>query len=205
MKKQALAILLGLSILCVGCGKINNDGQGTSDVQGSSAKKEITTVKLTADQGYDDSKHAISFLGLKEYDEIKGEKLTDTPEKGKKFLVLFLEVHIKSEEEGYKFYFHPDYLKAKADGKQVENTYLLNDPFEYDTVFKNYEFGQDAGYIVYQVPEDWEKLTLTYTGLEQIVGNKIKMEFTRKDLKDPEEKWKVIPEQIEYRNLFKVF
>lgn len=190
MCKKLIALSLLLALLCTGCGTISDDTKKTE--KSTTEKKEITKVVMTSEDNYADGVRAIQFLGLKEFEKVKGNKLTDTPEKGKIYLVLFLQVNIKEQEE--KMYFNYNYLSAEVDGEKTSYKALVNNPLGYDTLFKNYTFGQEAGCLVFEVPKDWKKLEITYTGLEDIAGNNLQMKFTTKDLKDPEEKYKVIPE-----------
>ncbi|NLZ45381.1 MAG: DUF4352 domain-containing protein [Clostridiales bacterium] len=50
----------------------------------------------------------ISLLDAKEFDKIEdGEYLSDEPDEGKKFLVLFFEVeNISSEDDYFNYFFH---------------------------------------------------------------------------------------------------
>lgn len=196
-----ITILLIGSIFMTSCGKIEENKRNTSsntvqpntDTASSketetrlpeTAPPEPTSGTFSASEPYNDANHEVSILGLKEYKKVKGEKYTDKPQKGNKYLVLFLKLHNSSTE---KDYFHADYLSAKLDGREIENTFLLNDPEGYSSIFTN--VGADAtiaGFIVWEVPSNWEKLDIQYTGWQGKDGLSLKSSFTKKDISDPE-------------------
>lgn len=141
---------------------------------------------------YSDNIRNIKTLGLKEYKELKSDRydakkkkgLLDKPAKGKKYLVLFLSVENTDKED---LYFHVNYLSAKVDGKKIENTFLLNDPEGYRTIFRTIKAGDfNEGFIVWEVPKDWKKLEITFKGFEPYGGKCLKLTATRKSLKDPD-------------------
>lgn len=199
MKKNILFLLLLLlnCFLAIGCGKVKNNQENSMAISG---KPENTDTPLPTEavaetpqpksgtfspkQKYSDSSREVSILGLKEYKKIKTDRYTDKAQKGKTYLTLFLEVRNTSPE---KDYFHPDYLSAEIDGKNTENTFLLNEPEGYPTIFTNIESGSAAeGFIVWEVPENWKKLNVTYTGWCGNDGLTLYSTLTRKDLKKPE-------------------
>lgn len=135
-------------------------------------------------QGYGDANREIAVIGLKEYKQLKGKQYTDKAKKGKKYLVLFLKIHNRKND---KDYFHVDYLEASVDGKKIENTFLLNEPEGYQTIFTNISAETiQEGFIVWEVPEDWKKLEVTYNGWQGSDGVSLHAKFGKKDLKDPE-------------------
>lgn len=211
MKKFRLFIAIALifSIAVTGCGKIDSDTRDSSTEQSSetvtdnatSEKDSKTTDKkdtsdeavvtpepveatLAPDAEYKDLEREVSILGLKEYKKIKGDKYKDKAPKGKKYLVLFLEINNRTEK---KDYINVNYLTTKVDGKKIENTYLLNDPMGYSTIFTNINAGKTAaGFIVWEVPEDWKSIKVNYDGWKGSSGLTLKCTLTNKDLKNPE-------------------
>ena len=215
MKKQhyIIPVLLLSSLLLSGCGKTQNAADNVpspnmadsaadntagpaetnkagTDVQGMPADQpretpepQKATISLKKD--YNDTERAVSVLGLQEYTKIKTEKYTDKASKGKKYLVLFLKIRNMGNE---KDYFNVSYLTAEVDGKETENTFLFNEPEGYPTIFANIGAGETAeGFIVWEVPEDWKKIKVTYKGWEDIDGLTLDAAFSRKNLKKPEQ------------------
>lgn len=198
-----ISILFGCIILS-GCGKVKNDQvsfakkteapNSQERSNNSAAEDETDDAEVTATpvpvnatisqkQNYSDTERSISVIGLQEYKKLKGDKYTDKASKGKKYLVLFLEVINKKKE---KEYFNVNYLTAKVDGKNIENTFLINDPEGYPTIFTNIQAGtREGGFIVWEVPENWKKLTVNYTGWKESDGLTLKCVLTKKNLKNP--------------------
>lgn len=140
---------------------------------------------------YSDNIHTITTLGLKEYKELKSahydEKkkkgYLDKPAKGKIFLVLFLEVNNREEKE---LFFNPDYLSAKLDGKKISHTFLINDPENYKTIFTHVGASDyTQGFIAWEVPKDWKKLSITIKEFEVMGGKRLKLTATKKSLQEP--------------------
>jgi len=144
-----------------------------------------TTGAVTPKQGYSDPEREVSIVGIKEYKTLKTDKYTDKAKKNKKFLVLFLKVRNRTNE---KIYFNVNYLSAKVDGKEIENTFLVNDPEGYPTVFSNIvPDSYYGGFIVWEVPENWKKMEVAYEGWRDSDGLTLNSKFTQKDLFEPEE------------------
>ena len=165
-------------------------GEGTSEQEPEPTPTEEPKLYVqksrfkAGEEIYSDNVRFITALGLKEYDQIKSKEYTDKPAKGKKYLVLFLDVWNRDEEQ---LYFHPDYLSAKVDGKPVEHTFLYHDPEDYTTIFKNIGAGDhEEGFIVWEVPTDWKKMVVTFKEFELLGGKRLKLTMTPGDLKDPE-------------------
>lgn len=200
-KKKLLAIILSAGMLLnVGCGQIdskeNKDSSNTVATNSSEVKSSaVPTAVVPAtpvptkgtfqpDQGYSDSNCEVSILGLKEYKTIKTKKFTDKAGKGKKYLVLFLKVRNRTDST---IYFNVNYLKATLDGKKIENTFLLNKPENYPTIFSNIVADSYyGGFIVWKVPENWKKLDITYDGWKASDGLSLSAELGKKDLSKPE-------------------
>lgn len=144
---------------------------------------EPKTGKLSAKQQYSDASRVVKVLGLKEYNELKGDDYTDKPNKKKKFLVLFLSIRNTGSEEDY---INPNYITAKVDGKQLEHTFLVNEPKNYPTLFTHIPAGGSiGGFVVWEVPQNWKKFEVEYSGWKDIDGLTIKANFTPKDLFNP--------------------
>lgn len=210
-KKYAfISMLLAGSMVFSGCEKRNSPKETGPEITQASSRENIppeaeqdskekstvlstekvaeTPVPTEADismkQGYGDANREIAVIGLKEYKQIKGKQYTDKAKKGKKYLVLFLKVHNRKND---KDYFHVDYLEASVDGKKVENTFLLNEPENYQTIFTNIPAETiQKGFIVWEVPADWKKLEITYNGWQGSDGVSLHARFGKKDLKEPE-------------------
>lgn len=200
MKKAHLFILILLvgSIIFAGCGKSENQKKSNPEKKQSGAQlaatalptekipetPEPTEATFNMKQGYSDASREISILGLKEYKKIKSDSYTDKAKKGKKYLALFLKVSNKGSD---KDYFHTDYLTAKLDGKDIQNTFLLNEPEGYPTIFTNIAADMtQAGFIVWEVPSDWKKLEVKYNGWQDSAGLSLHTTLTKKDLRTPE-------------------
>jgi len=201
--KWLLVIIMAESIALAGCGKIGSnsdsrpvasqDSLRDTENKTSVAEKESenpgtpspTTGAFTPEQGYSDPYREVSIVGLKEYTKIKTDKFTDRAKKGKKYLVLFLKVRNRSSEN---IYFNVNYLSAKVDGKKIENTFLLNEPEGYPTIFSNIVANSYyGGFIVWEVPKNWKKMEIVYEGWRDSDGLTLDSKFTPKSLKEPEE------------------
>lgn len=144
---------------------------------------ETKTEKLSASQDYSDAYRLVKVLGLKEYKKLDSDKYNDKAKKGKKFLVLFLSIRNDTSEEDYINY---NYISAKVDGKNIEHTFLVNDPKSYPTLFTNIEAGKTiGGFIVWEVPNNWKKFQMEYSAWKNIDGLVLTAKFTPDDLKDP--------------------
>ncbi len=142
-------------------------------------KKAAISLK----EDYSDSGRSVSVLGLKEYSKLKGDFGVDKPGKGSVFLVLFLEIENSSKE---KTYINPYEVTGKADGKELENTVLVNQPEGYPTLFTNIESGMSQkGFIVWKVPVNWKNFEFSYTGWKGSDGLTLEASFSKKNLKDP--------------------
>lgn len=184
--KKTIALFLTISLLFCGCGNIDSNTKVKEK-----KSEDLYTAKLTTEKKYNDGEHIIEFMGLKEYKEIKTDMYTDTPKKGKIFLVLFLRCSNGGEEN---LYINEASLESMIDGKICEHSILLNDPEGYPTFFRNFTTAdKDFGFLVWETSPKWEKLDITYHGFEGTNQNLLKMEFTKKDLKDPEAYEKVVP------------
>lgn len=156
------------------------DNEQTSEVTETIEPK---AGQLSASQQYSDAYREVKFLGLKEYKKLKGDNYTDKAKKNKRFLVLFLSIRNTSNE---KDYINPNYITAKIDGKEIEHTFLVNEPFSYPTIFTNIEPGRAiGGFIVWEVPKNWSKLEMEYSAWKNIDGLTLSAKFSPEDLSDP--------------------
>ena len=201
MKKAYLLIsaLLLSSIFFAGCGKkeINENNIPKASSNSPRAEEisslptesvpetpEPTEAAFSPEQGYSDSRHGVTILGLKEYKKIESAQYTDKAKKGKKYLALFLEIENKGNDTDY---FHADYLTAKVDGKEIHNTFLLNEPEGYPTIFTNIAPGAvQSGFAVWEVSAGWKKIEVAYDGWRAGEGLSLHTELGRGDLKAPE-------------------
>lgn len=164
----------------------SNAGESVSDMPSQTPETPMPTASIiTPEQGYSDSEREISIVGLKEYKKIKTDKYTDIAGKGKKYLVLFLKIRNRTNE---RIYFNVNYLSARVDGEEIENTVLFNEPEGYPTIFSNIVADSYyGGFIVWEVPKDWKKLKVIYEGWRDSDGLTLNSTLTKKDLKEPEE------------------
>jgi len=197
MKQKVMSLLLAGSIFLTGCGKIDDSFVSSENISSESiiekserenALNPVTPLPtagtFSLEQSYSDFDREVSILGLKEYEKIKGDRYTDTARKGKKYLVLFLKIRNRTKE---KVYFHPDYLTATVDAEEIENTFLLNEPEGYPTIFSNIEADSYyGGFVVWEVPKNWKKLKIIYKGWLGSDGLTLSSTLTNKDLEDPE-------------------
>lgn len=187
--KKYLSLILCVSILLSGCGKISNNANKNETSSSEKNTEEpttqpITTIHLTPKKEYYDGQHRIKFMGMKEYKKVESEKFTDIPKKGKVYLIIFFECTNDSEYEN--LYINEANIASAIDDKKIEHTVIFNDPEGYPTLFRNIEPNtQDYGFVVWEVPENWKKMDLVYTGFEGTNQNKIKMSFSKEDLVDP--------------------
>lgn len=159
------------------------DKGDVSDKEEAIVTPEPIDVTLKPKKEYKDPEREVAILGLKEYKKITTDKYKDKAPKGKRYLVLFLKVHNDSKE---KIYMNANYLSAEVDGKEVENTFLKNDPEGYTSILKNIEAGSTAGgFIVWEVPAKWKKFNFSYAGWKNSDGLTLHAAFTRKNLSDP--------------------
>lgn len=167
----------------------NSPATEETDIPDNEQISEVTETiepkagQLSASQQYSDAYREVKFLGLKEYKKLKGDNYTDKAKKNKKFLVLFLSIRNTSNE---KDYINPNYITAKIDGKEIEHTFLVNEPFSYPTIFTNIEPGRAiGGFVVWEVPKNWSKLEMEYSAWKNIDGLTLSAKFSPEDLSDP--------------------
>lgn len=171
----------------------SGQGENTGDTEqsgnpeetpGDEAVNDETQIfNLSEDTPYRNTDHSIKILGLKEYKTLKSDLYVDKPGKGKKFLVLFLAVANNTQKDEY---INVNSLTSKIDGKETSNSFLVNEPKNYSTIFTNIAAGErKAGFIVWEVPSGWKKFEMEYDGWTYTHNLSIKCEFTPDDLSDP--------------------
>ena len=168
-------------------GSDNKDDGTTSDDSGNKDDGQPEIENGILEPGRDFISGALTFscLGAKEYKSVKSDAYTDKPDKGKVYLVMFLNVANDSEEGPY---FSPEGLTASVDGEEISHSFLVNDPEGYETMFGNLPGkGEKSGFIVWQVPKNWEKLEYTYTGLEFSNHLSFSGTLTKDSLSEPPE------------------
>lgn len=180
MFKKYLLLSCILGLMLVGCGQKEDTGkQDTSATENMDAESveqmenvvpdqseipETKTSDLKPDEISLGNTFDFSLAGIEEYDKIETDKYTDNPGKGKKYLLIYLTLNNKTKTP---VYIPADGLTAEVDGKEVENTYLVNDPESYRPIFQNVMPSNEiTGYIVWEVPSDWKEFTFTYKGIE---------------------------------------
>lgn len=195
-KKYAILFcILSVMLLGAGCGKnadtqeqdsIVNEDQGENiESETDYEKPETETYDLKPGEEAQGNGFNFFLTGIQEYKQIKTDKYTDKPEKGNVYLVLFLAFYNKTEEP---VYIPADGLSAEVDGKEIENTFLVNDPEDYSPIFQEVGAGDNiAGYLVWEVPSDWKKFTITYRGLEEACQDIITATITPDMVFEPEE------------------
>lgn len=191
MKKKICLCIFVLGLCLTGCHNANsvNETQKVEMPQLPSTEdivpEAVTPTEKTFDSKtvYGDNNRYIEVLGLKEYASLGKENMKDTPGKGKEYLVLFLNIENRTENTDY---INPYNISAKIDGKEVENTYLINDPEKYTTIFTNIEAeGSASGFIVWEVQKNWKKLDFTFDNWKDSDHVSLHATFTPKDLSDP--------------------
>ncbi len=163
--------------------KVNSENQETEESNVPAEKKEIIKASIDTETGYTDEKRQVSIIGFKHYKKLKSKLYKDTAAKNKEFVVLFLEITNKQND---KDYINVNYLSAKVDGKEITNSVLFNEPEGFQTIFKNIEAdGQLRGFIVWEVPENWQKIEVVYNGWKDSSNLSLDCTLTPDDYFDP--------------------
>ena len=147
--------------------------------------QEIEYFTVTKDNPMENRGLLLEVIGSAVYDKVEGEDFTDTPSKGKKYLVLYLSIKNTSGKDEY---FNYNNIVAKLDNQDITDTFLINNPLKYTTIkthLTNHMITQ--GYLVWEVPENWECLEVTYTGWTQMYFTEPTIVITPEDLEKPEE------------------
>ena len=96
-------------------------------------EKNIIKATIDTETGYSDNKRQINVIGFKSYKKLESKLYKDKAAKNKEFLVLFLEINNKQNDNDY---INVNYLTAKVDGKKITNKVLFNDPEDFKTIFQ---------------------------------------------------------------------
>lgn len=195
MKLKKILLLSIMVFLLVGCEQnsfdetnIENKNSSVIDIEeleNTEEKQEIEYFTVTKETPMENRGLKLEILGSNVYEKIEGEDFTDTPTEGKKYLVLFLSIQNKTGKEDY---FNYNNIIVKLDEKKITDTFLINDPEKYTTIkttIPNNRITQ--GYLVWEVPDKWEKLEVTYTGWTESLYTEPTIVLTPQDLEMPEE------------------
>lgn len=114
-----------------------------------------------------------TFEKAKLYDEIEANAfMTNTPDDGCKYLVLFFEVENISNK---KRVVSRVSFTAKEDGNECEQVILIGDPDGYDDLNGTLKAGEKMkGCLIYQVKNDWQEFSVSY---EKLWGDSKTYEF----------------------------
>ena len=146
-------------------------------------EKNIIKATIDTETGYSDNKRQINVIGLKSYKKLESKLYKDKAAKNKKFLVLFLEIKNKQNDNDY---INVNYLTAKVDGKKITNKVLFNDPENFKTIFQNAQPGNALrGFVAWEVPDDWKKIKVVYNGWKDSDSLSLNCTFTPDDYFDP--------------------
>ncbi|HJD22584.1 MAG TPA: DUF5067 domain-containing protein [Firmicutes bacterium] len=136
----------------------DNDPAGESQAETSAAPEGDT--KASVGQTVTSDTWAISLTGAKVYEEIAGEYLTDKPEEGKVYLVLFFDVQNVSEEDDYFNYLN---VESYVDGYSATQSLLTSDPDGYEWLTGDVAAGKKLqGYMAWEVDPEWKELEVSY-------------------------------------------
>ena len=103
---------------------------------------------------------AISLTSARVYDKIEGEYLTDEPEEGKVYLVLFFDVQNVSDEDGYFNYLN---VESYVDGYNQSQSLLLSEPEGQEWLTGDVAAGKKLqGYLAWEVSPEWQELEVSY-------------------------------------------
>ena len=108
------------------------------------------------------------------------------------FLLLFPKSSLSISVEFYSPFlilpiFNYNNITAKLDGKELTDTFLINDPEGYQSIKTNLPDEYiTQGYLVWEVPETWKKLEVTYSGWTQSYYTEPTIILTPDVLKTPE-------------------
>lgn len=103
----------------------------------------------------------ISLLDAKQYDEIVvTEFYTNTPEDGKKFLVLFFEAENTSGKDDYFNYYN---IESYEDGYHTNISVIMGDVDGQPMIVGDVAAGKKIkGYLAWEVSADWQELEVSY-------------------------------------------
>ena len=161
MKMVLCAVLaLSMSLALSGCflaPAILSGGESGGETTKTTAKAEPAKMGDTV-KG---DKWGITLQSAKLFDEIKmNDLMSDKPEEGKQFLVLFFEVENVSGEDDYFNYF---YVEGYVDGYSQDMKILLSKPDGADTLTGDVAAGKKMkGQLTWEVSKDWKEFEVSY-------------------------------------------
>lgn len=191
LNKYLIMVLIS-AFLIAGCSQnalneIENKNDIISDemLELENTKDKIEYFTVTKDIPMENRGLLLEVIGSAVYDKIEGEDFIDIPSEGKKYLILYLSIKNTSGKDEY---FNYNNIVAKLDREDITDTFLLNNPLKYTTI-KTYLINGmiTQGYLVWEVPENWEKLEVTYTGWKESLYTEPTIVVTPEDLEEPEE------------------
>ncbi|MCI8749022.1 MAG: hypothetical protein HFH67_14385 [Lachnospiraceae bacterium] len=163
--------------------KVPPENNVTEESNVSEEKKETIKASIDTETGYTDENRQVNIIGFKHYKKLKSKLYKDTAAKNKEFIVLFLEINNKQND---KDYINANYLSARVDDNEIQNSVLFNEPEGFQTIFKNIETGGLLrGFIVWEVPEDWKKIDVVYNGWKDSNNLSLECTLTPGDYFDP--------------------
>lgn len=157
MKKVLCAMLaLSMSLALSGCflaPAVLSGGETTKTTVKAAPAKMGDTVK--------GDKWGITLQSAKLFDEIKmNDLMSDKPEEGKQFLILFFEVENVSGEDDYFNYF---YVEGYVDGYSQDMKILLSKPDGADTLTGDVAAGKKMkGQLTWEVSKGWKEFEVSY-------------------------------------------
>lgn len=144
---------------------------------------EKQTVALKPGQQNGNEKISITMTGLCQYDSLKSDSYTDTPENGNVYLAMFFEI---TNHDNGDDYINPETLAATADGNTAVQAVLFNAPESYAPVFSHLTDGETIqGYVAWEVPCDWKNFQMTYSGWSDSCGLTVTADVTPDMLTQP--------------------
>ena len=193
MKYNKMMIIGIIAILLLtSCGKTNESGTENTENSNSNnieeninSKDEIEYFTVTDGTPMENRGLLLEIIGSAVYDKIEGNDFTDTPLEGNQYLVLYLSIR---NTTGKGDYFNYNNLSTKLDGQDITDTFLVNNPLKYTTIKTHLANNMiTQGYLVWEVPENWDKLEVTYTGWTENLYTEPTIVITPEDLGEPEE------------------
>ena len=193
-----LGLLLAVTLVMVGCNQNTpanvTEGNPSSNAQIEQieninnaiqeTREEVEYFIVTKDTPLENRGLKMEIIGSAVYDKIESEDFTDTPSDTNKYLVLFLSIQNRTGKDEY---FNYNNIIAKLDGADITDTFLINNPLKYTSIKTNIPDEMvTQGYLVWEVPEDWEKLEVTYTGWSENLYTEPTIVLTPEDLGEPE-------------------
>lgn len=122
-------------------------------------------------------------IGAETFTELTGNGgFIDSADEGHEYLVVYLEMANRKSEDDY---IHYDFFSTEVDGQNINNTFLMNKPKDYETILTSIPAETEKqGYLAYKVPVGWEKVSVIYTGWGTEEGQILRFELTQEDLKE---------------------